>query len=129
MPALPVGSPLWVCASIPFNCSTTYRLSRSAGALALFLEAVEQHDVVRRRRSCDGEPLAVARPGEVVNRAAVGDVRQLVRRSAVERLHQQIPCDVDIRDALARALVWLPGVGRDRPQRQGVDAVALSQGT
>ena len=50
----------------------------------------EQHDVGRGRRARDGEARAVARPGGVGNLAVVGEVRELPRWRAVQRLDTEI---------------------------------------
>ena len=60
------------------------RLIRNALIIAgLALQALEQDDVVGDGHTRNGEALAVARPGEVGNRAAVGEMCELMRWSAI----------------------------------------------
>ena len=50
------------------------------GEHALVAQALEEDDVVGGHRARDGEAFAVVRPGEIGDRAAVGEVRELIRR-------------------------------------------------
>ena len=93
-------------------------LASAFGQRSLPLQALEQDDVVGDGFAGDGEALAVAGPGEGGNGAAVGEVRELMCRCAVERLHPQIclRISVNVRDA--------PTVGRPTRWRAPISAAS-----